>query len=269
MGRDWSHDDHEEGGSRERWLVTYADLVTLLLVFFIVMYALSSRISIENFEDLSKSLQASMKKTATPKPGEKPGFLPTDSKETRTFKANATKVIEAVVEANIKSDVKVDVDQRGMVVSLIDTSFFESGAAVLKPEAAPLLKKIAQSFKGLPNTIRVEGHTDNIPINTRQFPSNWELSSARATAVVRFLSKQAGVPEHRMSAVAYADHKPVASNGTWAGRKRNRRVDIIIERSEDGPGAGVGVSAPLTAPVATPAPVRTAAPKPGFYNPFN
>lgn len=269
MSRDWSYDregDHDS--NRERWLVTYADLMTLLLVFFIVMYALSSRISVENFDQLAASLQRSMKKDATPKPGDQKGFLPTDSHETRKFKANATAVLEALVETNVKSEVKVDIDQRGLVVSLIDSSFFDPGSAQLKPQAVPVLKKIGLTFKKQINDIRVEGHTDSQPISTTRFPSNWELSSARATSVVRFLVEKVGLPPHRLQAVGMSSYKPVGSNGTWEGRKRNRRVDIILTRSEAAGPAGPGMDMPKTD---TPKVVVTPPPQPaggGFYDPF-
>lgn len=270
MGRDWSYDREggSDGGGTERWLVTYADLITLLLVFFIVMYALSSRISQETFDELSQSLSVSLKKTtASPKPADEKGFLPTDSRETRKFKANATKVIQALVETDPKSEVKVDVDERGMVVSLIDTSFFDSGTATVKPAAVPVLMKMAQTFKSMDNDIRIEGHTDSVPIKTARFPTNWELSSSRATAVVRFLSERAGIPKHRLHAVGYADTKPVGSNGTWEGRKRNRRVEIVLMRAEDASPVGAGI--PASVPAAAPPPPKPAAPRGGgFFNPF-
>jgi chemotaxis protein MotB len=270
MGREWLHDSRDEGeggGGRERWLVTYADMITLLLVFFIVLYALSSRISGEKFDALASSLATSIKKTATPKPSDKYAFQKDDSKQTRKFKATADAVLESIVKTDPKSDVKIDIDQRGLVVSLIDTSFFDPGQATIKPKGKAVLRKVAANFKNLPNDIRVEGHTDSIPIRTAKFPSNWELSSARATTVARYLIDAVRLKGHRLSVGAFADNKPVASNGTAEGRKRNRRVDIIILKQEETSpiGAGLPMTTPSTAPaVATPEPP----PKKGFANPF-
>jgi chemotaxis protein MotB len=264
--KEWLYDrDGNDGHSRERWLVTYADLITLLLVFFIVMYALSSRISGEKFDQLASSLASSMKKTATPKPSDKTAFSKDLSKEQRQFKATADSVIESLVKTDPKSDVKIDIDQRGLVVSLIDTSFFDAGSATLKPSAYKAIMAVAGPFRKLKNELRIEGHTDSLPIHSPRFPSNWELSTQRATAVTRFLIDNAHVSAGRVSAAGYADNKPVASNGTAEGRKRNRRVDIIVLKPQEEQPIGAGV--PLQASSAPTLPVATARPK-GFPNPF-
>ncbi|MEB3283786.1 MAG: flagellar motor protein MotB [Candidatus Sericytochromatia bacterium] len=277
MGKEWLH-EYEEGaaggsGGRERWMVTYADLITLLLVFFIVMYASSSRISGEKFDALASSLATSIKKTVKPKVSDKHAFSPDDSRQTRKFKATADAVIQSIVKTDPKSNVKIDIDERGMVVSLIDTSFFDSGSATLKPSGQKVLNKVAANFKGLPNEIRIEGHTDSIPIRGGgRFASNWELSSARATAVARYLIDKVRLPAHRMSVAAFAANRPVASNGMAEGRKRNRRVDIVILKQEEASPIGAGVPIQLT-PAAAPSKPKgrvqpSAAPKRGFANPF-
>lgn len=264
--KEWLYDrEGSEGVSRERWLVTYADLITLLLVFFIVMYALSSRISGEKFDQLASSLATSMKKSRTPKPSDKTAFSKDLSKEQRQFKATADAVIESLVKTDPKSDVKIDIDERGLVVSLIDTSFFDPGSATIKRGATKTILAVTQPFRKLKNELRIEGHTDSVPIRSPRFPSNWELSTSRSTAVVRFLIDYGHISSTRISAAGFSDTKPVASNGTAEGRKRNRRVDIIVLKpSEDQPiGAGLPIQ-PSAAP-ATAAP--TARPK-GFPNPF-
>lgn len=272
MGREWFHDRDEEGGrSKERWLITYADLITLLLVFFIVMYALSARINMTSFEEVSHSLAAALKRPS-PKPGDKFAYSQDDSKQTRRFKADADAVVKALIKTDPKSKVKIDIDQRGLIVSLIDTSFFDPGSATLKPTAYTLLERMASNFRTLPNEIRVEGHTDSIPIHTARFPSNWDLSAARAVSVVRFLTAHCGIPAGRLYAVGYGANMPVATNATAQGRERNRRVDIIVERAHDeNPAlhgiAGNGVAAtPAPHPAATPAPANPFAN--GFNNPF-
>jgi chemotaxis protein MotB len=271
-GGDDGHQSGSEAGGRERWLVTYADLITLLLVFFIILYAMSSRIEGEKFQQLATSLATSIKK-ATPKVSDKRAYQRDDSKQTRRFKATADAVLESLIRTDPKSDVKVDIDERGMVVSLIDTSFFEPGSSAIKPEGRRVLNRIAGNFKGLKNDFRVEGHTDSIPIRTARFPSNWELSAARATAVARFLINQSHVSSTRVSVAAFAENHPVASNGTAEGRKRNRRVDIVILKEEGASPIGAGLPMDPTSvggkPATKPAkPEATPQPARGFANPF-
>lgn len=272
--KEWYHDrDGEEpsGAGRERWLITYADLITLLMIFFIVMYSLSARISNDKFDQLASSLSNTLKKS-TPKPGEKTPFTSGENPETRKFKSKAKAVMNSVVaDKAVRDAVKVDIDSRGLVISLIDKSFFETGSADIRPGARPVLKKIAANLKAMPNSIRIEGHTDSIPIRTARYPTNWELSSARATSVVRFMSEQAGIPAFRLSSASYGSFKPIASNGTADGRRRNRRVDIVVERTDDISPFGAGVS--LDSPKARPAKAAATPPPPpadgGFVNPFN
>ncbi|MDB5099305.1 MAG: motB [Cyanobacteria bacterium RYN_339] len=263
--KEWLYDRDGEGSSRERWLVTYADLITLLLVFFIVMYALSSRISGEKFDQLASSLATSMKKTRVPKPSDRTAFSKDLSKEQRQFKATADAVVESLVKTDPKSDVKIDIDERGLVVSLIDTSFFDAGSAVLKPSAYKTLLAVTKPFHKLKNDLRIEGHSDSSPVHSVKFPSNWELSTSRATSVVRFLIDTGHFSSTRIHAAGFADNKPVASNGTAEGRKRNRRVEIIVLKPQEDQPLGAGL--PMQ-PSAAPA---TAAPAPhhkGFPNPF-
>ncbi len=277
MARDWSHDQggNDESGGKERWLVTYADMMTLLLVFFIIMYALSTRVSGEKFDALANSLALSMKKQNKPKVSDHMAYSPDDSRQTRRFLATARAVYDSVKKTDPKSDVKINVDERGIVVSLVDSQFFTSGSAMIRPEAVPILSKIAKHLRGLPNDVQVEGHTDNAPIRTPQFPSNWELSSARASAVVRFFIEKGGIKPATLSARGYAEHRPVASNRTNDGRKRNRRVDIIVARREELQpittgltGAGGVTGAPLNvSPTLPPTPVPPP-PKHPFNNPF-
>lgn len=266
QNKEWLYDREGEGVGRERWLVTYADMITLLLVFFLVLYASSSRISGEKFDKLASSIASSMKKSHTPKPSDKTAFSKDLSKEQRQFKATADAVIESLVKTDPKSDVKIDIDQRGLVVSLIDTSFFDPGSAKLKPSAFKAIMAVAGPFRKLKNELRIEGHTDSIPIHTAQFPTNWELSTSRATAVTRFLIDSAHISSTRISAAGFADNKPVASNGTADGRKRNRRVDIIVLKPEEEQPIGAGLPMQPSAAPATAAP-RIKNPN-SFPNPF-
>ena len=132
--------------------------------------------------------------------------------------------------------VETEIREEGLVIILMQKNppvFFDTGDAKVKPEGYPILDEIGRVIKDLPNDIRVEGHTDSRPIRTLQFPSNWELSTNRATNVLRHLLERAGVPGSRLSAAGYAYHKPIASNDTELGMSKNRRVEIVILHMKD------------------------------------
>lgn len=129
---------------------------------------------------------------------------------------------------DMDSSISTTIDSRGLVITLKNTILFDSGSAGLKPQNVKPLTKIAETVNTLDNYIRVEGHTDNHPINTTAYPSNWELSSARATSVVRLFIEKCGVPPEKVVAVGYGEYKPIADNKTAAGRAKNRRIDIIV-----------------------------------------
>lgn len=268
MAKDWT-ENHSDGGGRERWLVTYADLITLLLVFFIVMYALSSRISGEKFDALASSLSTSMRRAASPKPSDRTAFSRDRSTQNQRYQATADAVFESFMKTDPKSDVRVDIDERGVVVSLVDTSFFPPGSAALTASGAKVLRSVAAPMRNLPNEIHVEGHTDSAPIRTAQYPSNWELSAHRAATVTRYLITKCGIASSRVRAIGFAETKPVASNGTADGRRRNRRVDLIVARPIDRPTSGAGLTGQgATAPTPAPTPVAPPRPNNPFGNPF-
>jgi len=124
--------------------------------------------------------------------------------------------------------VSMEINERGLVIHIVESSLFESGQAVLKPEALSVLDKIAAEIKDLPNQVRVEGHTDDRPIATTRFPSNWELSSARATSVVRYLIGRYAFSPEKLSALGFGEYRPIAPNTSEENRAKNRRVDIVV-----------------------------------------
>lgn len=138
------------------------------------------------------------------------------------------KLDEMFQEAELEDTISTNIDLRGLVVTLNNAILFDSGSADIKPEYADSLIKIGDMINKVDNHIRVEGHTDNRPIVTAIYPSNWELSAARATRVVRLFISKCNVPPEKVVAVGYGEYKPIASNSTEAGRKKNRRIDIII-----------------------------------------
>ncbi|HEV3390548.1 MAG TPA: OmpA family protein [Solirubrobacteraceae bacterium] len=274
--------EHE---NEERWLLTYADMLTLLFALFMVLFSISS-VNISKYQVLQQSLKAAFSGSIlpggrailssgsestsahTPATAEVPSIVPlvptpTSRSSSSTGSANtaaAKPMTSAQLQAALSSmsasiaeqqnfaqlKAKLDayakahgfgnkvqsvIERRGLVVRVLtDNLLFVSGSATLQPGADQLLAEVAQLLNLDPtHPITVEGHTDNQPIATAQFPSNWELSTARATNVVRFLIGR-GVNRYRLGAVGYADLHPIASNATAAGRAQNRRVEIVLMR---------------------------------------
>ncbi len=206
-----------ESVNHERWLISYADLVTLLLALFIVMYAASDH---ERASQIAKGMDGDAKA----KPVEGAGILPGSNSL-----AEERAKIEAVLNRNPQFNQKAKLRQteRGLTVSLAEAGFFESGGAAVSGDAALVLDALADSLKDSNAPVRVEGHTDSTPIATARYPSNWELSTARASAVLaKFIER--GINPERLSAAGYAGFQPVADNATPEGRAQNRRVDVVI-----------------------------------------
>lgn len=231
-----------EGGS-DNWLTTYGDLVTLLLCFFIVLFSFSN-LDVERFRAIVTAFQGAV------------GILDSGTTLTSDLAISGGDVIESQLvtsgqmtlsdmqpilqrlenfrrDEGLETSLSFDVNERGVVIHFADRVLFDLGEASLRPEAEQVLGRLAADvISAWPNHIRVEGHTDNLPISNERFPSNWELSTARAARVVRFLGMQGGLDPARLSAAGYAEHRPIASNQSAQGRARNRRVDIVLLRSE-------------------------------------
>ncbi|MBJ6724844.1 flagellar motor protein MotB [Geomesophilobacter sediminis] len=269
--------EHEKEPNHERWLVSYADFITLLFAVFVTLYAMSQTDK-KKIEEVMASMrdsfgftqssaptpsviesgamnlipQAPSKATSTPmRRGKTRG-------STKEFKLTKASLEAFLIKSGAQDKVSVSQNQRGLVVSLKEGGFFDSGSATIKPSAVTLLKDVIESLSEYSNDIRVEGHTDNIPISTSAFPSNWELSTARATNVLRYMMKEDFEPDH-LSAAGYGEYRPIADNDSAEGRKKNRRVDIVLlseqeERRE--PTAMRPVSAPLGSGPITPEPKK-------------
>lgn len=218
----------EDKENTERWLLTYADLITLLLAFFIVMYSMSSLDS-KKFGKMADALNgilkggASIVQTTGSNPQSGPGIL--DLSEFQDFKQE---IDQSLSEHHLNDKIQTIQDERGLVIRVMETAAFDPGKADLKPELLPVLKLIVRDLSTMSNYVRVEGHTDNTPIHTQQYPSNWELSTDRATRVVRYMVEELDFDPKRASALGYAKYRPIAANDTPEGRARNRRVDIIV-----------------------------------------
>jgi chemotaxis protein MotB len=229
------HAEEHGGGGMERWLLTYADLITLLLIFFIIMYSMST-INKTKFDEvvqmLTQAFGGSHSVVAMYNNGvmEK-NFYPAQVK-TRQQKSLYVKTVSALQKEIQAKEVRVTADKRGIVISLNSDFYFPSGSADLRDSAENVLAKLSTIFQALPNDIRVEGHTDSLPITpgsllAQKFPTNWELSSQRAVNVVKVFEKS-GLEKGRVFASAFADTHPLKSNETPEGRAFNRRVEIVI-----------------------------------------
>lgn len=240
MARKKHEEEHE---NHERWLVSYADFITLLFAFFVVMYAISS-VNEGKYRVLSDSLGSAFGTgAAVPAvqvaPDRQHAFpvrrqalqdkqrLEAMRREREAMAGIARQLRQSLDPLIKRGIVRVTQTARGVKVEINASILFATGDARLTGEAGEVLTTIARIMKNDGHGLQVEGHTDNIPIKNVAFPSNWELASARASSVVRLLADN-GVPQARLSAVGHADNLPVASNDTAEGRARNRRVEIMI-----------------------------------------
>jgi chemotaxis protein MotB len=247
-----------EHADDERWLLTYADMITLLMALFMVLFSISS-VNVSKFETLERALEQAFSgkilpggtavqqtgsdtesKTPAPEPPV-PAITPIETadrskaengaEEQEDFEALKRKLDRYARRHGLERDLQTTIERRGLVIRLLtDRVLFDSGEAVLKPRSRPILAHIAQLIViDRRHPVAVEGHTDDVPIRTATYPSNWELSGARASSVVRFLIHRKVRPR-RMEATGFADLHPISTNRTAGGRLRNRRVEIVLTR---------------------------------------
>jgi chemotaxis protein MotB len=232
--------------SHERWMVSYADFVTLLFAFFTTMYAIST-VDARKLGDVVDSMQAAFANGDVPTPVRKgggpggggasltpgPDVVPVKPQVVPPATLQAalsrleTRLNEGLSRQVADGGVEIRTDPRGLVVSLREAGAFGTGSAELSLTARAVLGLVGAALADVPNGVRVEGHTDDVPIHTTRYRSNWELSTTRATNVVAFLMDR-GVPPARLSAAGYGEFHPRASNDSEVNRARNRRVDIVV-----------------------------------------
>ncbi len=253
----------EKEPNHERWLISYADFITLLFAVFVTLYAMSQTDK-RKMDQLVASLRESFGMVKTGAAAEKMSLIETTDlrsipsvrqqvitpgmrnaaatgRELGQATAQDFRQIKAAIEENLKrygaqNKVNVDVTKRGLVVSLKEAGFFDSGDDTVKQESLPLLAMVGRSLSGYANPVRIEGNTDNVPIHSARFRSNWELSTARATNIVHYLIENYRFQPGKISAVGYGEFRPMADNGTELGRARNRRVDIVLLAKENAGG---------------------------------
>jgi chemotaxis protein MotB len=255
VARTKKHAAHE---NHERWLVSYADFITLLFAFFVVMFA-TSQTDKAKAKQVSEAVKEALENGGVPaavreilggtvdEKGKGNAQMKGPGGARKADKDPAPKTpppapTPAVAELlpslqyltreladEIKTGkIQMRMEPRGLVVSLQEAAFFPSGGDAVDPHSLPSIGKVASALKDLPNPVRLEGHTDSVPIHTARFRNNWELSAARSITMLEVLSAKFEIPPGRFAVAGYADTSPVASNETAEGRARNRRVDIVI-----------------------------------------
>lgn len=257
--------EEESHESSERWLVSYADFITLLMIFFVIMYAMS-KVDSEKFYQLAQSLNSAfvggtgtletgdantgtvnidnidLSNLQIPTSAQDEGLTDAEkaAADAQAFQEQETERLQEIeeqlakyfIEAGLNDSILLNTDSRGLVISVNAAFLFDSGSAEIKPEMATILINVGEIINKIENYIRVEGHTDNVPIGNSPYKSNWELSAARATNVIEFFIENAAIPPQKLVAAGYSEYKPIASNDTAEGRDKNRRVDIIILSSK-------------------------------------
>lgn len=219
--------------NHERWLVSYADFITLLFAFFVVMFA-SSQVDKRKVAKLAVAIQGAFQDLGISQKPNSPLTMVTPDPPSPAAAARAQlnalqKQLEGALQPEIqRHEVALKADHEGLVVSLREIGFFDSGSADIRPASEATVRRIAEALAAQKNNIRIEGHTDNVPIHNAQFASNWELSTARATEMTRLFVVRYSFPPGRLSAAGYAEFHPVAANSTPEGRAINRRIDIVV-----------------------------------------
>lgn len=216
-------------GSSERYIITYADLITLLLVFFIVLYSMAEADNAK-FQQVSESLSRAFNVDVVEWPDRAPSASTIEQEprfiEYLSVRGQVASIIERLQLPSNSAD--VELTNEGIVIHLADAVLFPPGDAQLRPEGMRVLSALAEVIIPLPNPVRVEGHTDHVSPENAAYQDNWELSAARALSALRYLTTVHYVLPERLAAAGYGQYRPRADNDTVEGRQLNRRVDIVI-----------------------------------------
>lgn len=230
-------DDEENAG----WIVTFSDLMTLLLVFFVLLYSIST-LNEAKFKKAMTSIQISLGEEAPPvrllelmnEPSRKSKVVSLESLSgMRSRELDMLKRVRKFIETRgLEKQIGVSLDNGKIAIRITGTMLFTSGSAMLNPNGAPVMDEISQIVKEFQDfKVNIKGHTDNVAIATRQFPSNWELSAVRATTVLRYLIEK-GIDADRLTATGYGELLPLVPNDTEENRQINRRVEFVLEKEK-------------------------------------
>ncbi len=216
--------------SSPAWMTTFSDMMTLLLTFFVLLLSFS-KMDEEKFEQAAHSLKGALGiMKSYPSPRNKMGIYlnEDDLNSQQEIFDNMKELQQKAEELDMAEDINVRITENGLLIQLGDKILFDVGEAELKSIAFPLLDIVGKTIRKKAGLVLVSGHTDNIPIHTEKYPSNWELSSARALSVVKYLIEKAGVPPELLGATGYSEYKPIVENTSLANRRRNRRVEFLV-----------------------------------------
>ncbi|NLX87575.1 MAG: OmpA family protein [Clostridiales bacterium] len=220
------------------WMTTYSDLVTLLLCFFVLLFSFSV-IDAKKFEAIIRSFQGSLSVLDSGKTIDEDQYISQalqsnrllrEQQEAESMEWLYRQLDEYIQQNNLEGTVVLGVEERGLLIRFKDQVLFDSGKAVIRKDGEPIVQSIGEILKQNDRAIRVEGHTDNVPMHSLLYPSNWELSTARAVNVVKFFIEKVGIAPTRLSAAGYSEYHPIADNDTAENRQKNRRVDVVILR---------------------------------------
>ncbi|PRX33666.1 chemotaxis protein MotB [Orenia metallireducens] len=233
MPRDKKPKQEDSGGS---WLTTYGDMMTLLLCFFVLLYSFSS-IDAEKFQMMMEGLQGKLGVLTGGKTIVKGSLIDTgfdaQNPSFKEFDNLQGRISNYIEQEGLAEDISLEITDRGLTIHFTGKVLFDLGQAEIKGSAHQILNKMSSFIEGLDNEIVVEGHTDNWPISNSKYPSNWELSTTRATNVIRYFIEKNGIDPVRLSAAGYSKYKPLVDNDTEDHRARNRRVDLIILKLDE------------------------------------
>jgi chemotaxis protein MotB len=216
------------------WIMTYGDMMSLLLTFFVLIVSFSS-MQESKFHDAATSLREALGGMTTPPSViqmQQPIIPQVSSPEAEDILYEVRQLEQSLLDTGLDKEVEIEVTEKGIAFRINAPFLFASGKADLKSQTAEVLRSLANFLAKLPYPIRIEGHTDNVPIHTSRFPSNWELSAARSVAVARFF-QGAGVAPERLAALGYGEYRPRETNETAAGRAKNRRVEVFLKLQEE------------------------------------
>ncbi|MDY0256565.1 flagellar motor protein MotB [Gudongella oleilytica] len=245
----------KQSGGSPGWITTFSDMMSLLLTFFILLYSIST-VDAQKFRNITQYLQIALSgdgrphildggTETVPEPFDEEPFSETEiPPEEMMEPVNAEilqmyeKINKYITDLDLQAEVNVMMISSGVFVEIKDAILFESGSAQLKDTGIELLGKLENMLNDFDNDIVIEGHTDNVPMNSAMYPSNWELSAARAVSVLRYLNEEMNVEPTRLSARGYGEYSPIAPNDTATNRSRNRRVNIMIVFEKEGAQSG-------------------------------
>lgn len=237
--RNFNKKESSDGGT-PGWMVTFADLMSLLLTFFILLFSMSN-VDEEKFDSAAQSIQGAFggigiydrntSKTPVSNSMEENIEIDVKKEEIENMHKKVTKYLSS---KNINNEVTVNTDEKGVYFDIKEAVLFDSGSAEIKESGIKVLKELSGLIKDINNQLMIEGHTDNVPINNNKYSSNWELSTARAISVVKYFTEVGKITPGRMAAIGYGEYNPIVDNSTEKNRAVNRRVNLLIIFEEGG-----------------------------------